>query len=79
MEMKNIDENTIEFTGSAYSIIDIYDKIMNCKNLNVSCNLTRDQIIPNFVNHPIQRFIMEKGTCIIKDISKYTVRFTRNL
>lgn len=79
MGMKNIDENTIEFTGSAYSIIDIYDKLMNRKNLNVSCNLTRDQIIPNFVNHPIQRFIMEKGTCIIKDISKYTVRFTRNL
>jgi len=77
MEMKQIDDNTIEFKGSAYSMIKIYNKIMNCKDLKVECDHKLEELIPSWVEHPIQRFIMEKSTCIIKDISSYTVRFKR--
>lgn len=73
--MKMIDENTIEYKGSAYSLLGIYDKIMNCPDLKVTCNMRREELIPKFVTDPIDRFIREKGTCIVKDLSKYTIQF----
>lgn len=75
--MKQIDQNTIEYKGSAYSLLGIYDKIMGCKDLKVECSMKKEDLIPNWVLNPIDRFIREKGTSIIKDLSKYTIRFTR--
>ena len=75
--MKMIDDNTIEFTGNAYSMIRMYDRIMRCKDFKVECSVRREDLIPNFVNHPIDRFIREKGTNIVKDLSSYTVQFKR--
>ena len=77
MEMKMIDDNTIEFTGNAYSMVKMYDKIMNCPTLKVQCDTKREDLIPKWVTDPIDRFIKEKGTNIIKDLSSYTVRFTK--
>ena len=77
MPMKMIDKDTIEFTGNAYSMIKMYDKIMGCKDLKVECNMKREDLIPNFVQNPIDRFIREKGTNIVKDLSSYTVQFKR--
>jgi len=73
--MKTIDDNTVEYKGSAYSLLGIYDKIMNCPDLNVECSMRREDIIPEFIKDPIDRFICEKGTCIVKDLSKYTIQF----
>ena len=75
--MKQIDQDTIEFRGNAYSLIDIYDRIMNCKDFIVECNINREELIPKFIEDPIDRFIKENGTCIVKDISKYTIQFHR--
>lgn len=77
MNMKTIDDNTIEFTGSAYSMIRMYNKIMNCKELNVECSVKPEDLVPNWVVDPILRFIMEKGTCLRKDTSSYTVQFRK--
>ena len=77
MPMKMIDKDTIEFTGNAYSMIKMYDKIMGCKDLKVECSMKREDLIPNFVKNPIDRFIREKGTNIVKDLSSYTVQFKR--
>lgn len=77
MPMKMIDENTIEFTGNAYSMLRMYDKIMGCSDLRVECDTKREDLVPKWVTHPIDRFIREKGTNIIKDLSSYTVRFRR--
>lgn len=77
MEMKSIDDNTIQFTGSAYSIQKIYNKLMNCKSIKVECDTPYENIVPQWVTDPIDRFIQEKGTCIIKDNSRYTVSFTK--
>ena len=77
MPMKTIDDNTIEFTGSAYSMIRMYNKIMNCKELNVECSVKPEDLVPNWVVDPILRFIMEKRTCLRKDISSYTVQFRK--
>jgi hypothetical protein len=77
MPMKMIDDNTIEFSGNAYSMIKMYDKIMNCPDLKVECNVKREDLVPKWVTHPIDRFIKEKGTNIVKDLSSYTVQFRR--
>ena len=77
MPMKMIDDNTIEFTGNAYSMVRMYDKIMGCKDLKVECSMKREDLIPKFVQNPIDRFIKEKGTNIVKDLSSYTVQFKR--
>ena len=77
MPMKMIDENTIEFSGNAYSMVKMYDKIMGCKDLKVECSMKREDLVPNFVQNPIDRFIREKGTNIVKDLSSYTVQFKR--
>ena len=75
MDMKMIDDNTIEFTGSAYSMLRMYDKIMGCKDMKVECSHSREDLVPNWITDPIDRFIKERGTSIIKDTSSYTVRF----
>ena len=75
--MKQIDENTIEYKGSAYSLLAIYDRIMNCKDLKVECNVSRDSLVPKWITNPMDRFIRENGTSIVKDISKYTIQFKR--
>ena len=50
---------------------------MGCKDLNVICNMKREDLIPDLITDPIDRCIREKGTCIIKDLSKYTIQFHR--
>lgn len=75
--LKQIDEDTIEYKGSSYSLIGLYDRIMECKDIKVECSMKREDIVPNFITNPINRFIKEKGTCIIKDTSKYTIQFHR--
>lgn len=77
LQLETVDNNTIEFTGSAYSILGLYDKIMNCPDIKVECSMKREEIVPNFITDPVDRFIREKGTSIIKDVSKYTVQFKR--
>jgi hypothetical protein len=75
--LKTIDENTIEFTGSAYALTRLYDKIMNCKDLVVECDTKREDLIPNFVDNPMLNFILEKGVNMWKDLSQYTIRFRK--
>lgn len=75
MEMKQVDDDTISFSGSAYSMLRMYDKIMNFPGLNVECSTSREDLVPNFVEDPIQRFIIEQGCNMVKDLSRYTVQF----
>lgn len=77
MPMKMVDESTIEFEGSAYSMTRMYDKIMNCRDLKVECDTKREDLVPNWITHPILRFIREKGTQVRRDESKYVVRFKK--
>ena len=79
-EMKQIDDDTIEYSGDASSILLIYDKIMNCRELNPECDMTRDQIVQSIqlVDDPYYRFILEGGCNMTKDLSNITVRFHRN-
>lgn len=75
--MKMIDDNTVEMSGSAYSLIGLYDKLMNDKEIKVECSVKREDLVPQFVTNPIERFIIENGTSMIKDLSKYTIQFKK--
>lgn len=79
MTLTQIDQNTIEFTGSSYQMIHMYDKIMGCRRINPSCNMTREEIMnaAKFVKSPYQKFILEEGCNMVKDLSSITVRFHR--
>ena len=50
---------------------------MNCKALSVECDTKYEDLVPEWVTDPIDRFIREKGTNIIKDLSSYTVTFKK--
>ena len=78
-EMKHLESDVIEYKGDAYSLLKIYDKIMNCRDLNVECNVTRDYIVSNiqFVQDPYYRFILEGGCNMTKDISKISIQFRK--
>lgn len=73
--LKQIDNNTVEVSGSAYQLIGLYDKLMNNDEIQVKCSVKKEDLIPQFVTNPIERFILEKGTSIIKDLSNYTIQF----
>lgn len=69
--VKVLDEDTIEFSGLASQILSLYDKIMGSNpEAGIECNMTRDEIGSEikYVDDPIERFILEGGTCLIKDI-----------
>lgn len=72
---KQIDDNTVEITGSSIQLTSLYDKLMNNDEIRVECNVKREDLVPQFVTNPIERFILEKGTSMIKDLSKYTIQF----
>lgn len=74
--IKQIDDNTIEITGNANSLIDLYDRLMRFPDLiQVECSVKREELVPQYITNPIERFILEKGTSIIKDLSNYTIQF----
>ena len=75
--LTQIDENTIELNGNAFSINKILSKIDNESSLKIKTDIDRNNIIPEYIVNPIQRFIIEKGTSVIMDISNYTVKLTK--
>ena len=78
-EMKQIDKNTIEFSGDAFSLLKIYDKIMNCSDLKVECSMTREELEgqKKMITDPMDRFIRESGCNMTKDVSSVKIRFHR--
>jgi hypothetical protein len=76
--MKQITDDIVEFKGNARSILMIMDRMDECSGLRYETNIPREQIIPNYMENPMLRFIDEKGTSMIKDTSKYTVQFKKN-
>ena len=75
--MKLIDEDTVEFSGNARSLLMIMDRMNEDPLCNYEINVPKESIIPNFVQHPIDRFIKEKGCSFVMDVSRYSVQFRR--
>lgn len=76
-EMKRIDDETIQFTGNAHTLLGILNKIHTESNLNIEIDTPIDQIIPNYIQDPMERFIREEGTSVIMDTSNYTIKLKK--
>ena len=76
-EVKQIDKVTIEMTASAHIINGILNKIDTESHLIVETSIPREQIIPMYVNDRMERFILEGGCSLIKDLSEYTVQIRK--
>ena len=75
--MKQITDDIVEFKGNARSILMIMDRMDECPGLKYETNISRDQIIPNYMTNPMLRFIDEKGASMVKDTSKYVIQFRK--
>lgn len=76
-QVEHREENLIEYSGSARTLIPLYDKIMNCPDFKVEASMRREDLAPNLIHDPIERFIRDEGTSVVKDTSYYTIQFRR--
>lgn len=76
-EMKSISDDIVEFSGNAMSILRIMDKMNECPGLKYETDKPREEIVPNYITHPMLRFIDERGVSLVKDVSKYKIQFKK--
>ena len=77
VEMKQISEDIVELTGSARSLKMIMQSMNECKGLKYQINMPVEDIKENYIEDPLQRFIHEKGCCMVYDDSKFSVQFKK--
>lgn len=74
---RQISDDIVEMKGNARSLLMMIDRLNEDPNLKYEINMSLDEIKPNFVIDPIDRFIQEKGCSFVMDKSKYTVQFKK--
>ena len=77
LEAKQISDDIVELKGNARSHIMVLEQLDHCPGLKYEINIPRDQIIPKFIEDPMQRFIIEKGSSMIMDKSSYTIQYKK--
>ena len=73
--LKAIDSKTVELTGTARALKMIANSMDECPKLEYETNIPVMELQENYITHPIDRFIREKGCSMILDKSEFTVRF----
>ena len=76
-EAKQISDDVVQLVGNARSHQMILNQLDHCEGLKYEIDMPRDQIVPKFVEDPMQRFIIEKGTSMIMDKSSYTINYRK--
>lgn len=69
-EMTQISDTEIILKGNARTLLMIVDRLKN-STLSVEYSMNPDDLIPNYIEDPMQRFIKEKGCSMVMDTSKY--------
>ena len=77
VELKDAGPGQIEICGSGSNIISFLNKIDNESDLKVTTDIPREDIKPLMMTDAIERFISERGCCMIKDTSYYNVKLTK--
>ena len=72
-----IDENTIQLTGTATSILKMIDSMNQCEGLRYEMDTNIEDIIPELETSFMSRFIKEHGCCMFRDESNYSVKFRK--
>lgn len=76
-EVKQISDDVIQLRGSAKSHLLILNQMDHCRGLKYEIDMPRDQIIPDYVESPMLRFLMEKGCSLYLDKSNYTINYKK--
>ena len=73
--LKAIDSNTVELTGTARALKMIANSMDECPGLVYETDVPVMELQENYITHPVDRFIREKGCSMVLDKSEFTVRF----
>jgi hypothetical protein len=73
--LKAIDSKTIELTGTARALKMVANSMDECSELVYETDVPVMELQENYITHPIDRFIREKGCSMVLDKSEFTVRF----
>ena len=73
--LKAIDSKTVELTGTARALKMIANSMDECSELVYETDIPVMELQENYITHPIDRFIREKGCSMVLDKSEFTVRF----
>jgi hypothetical protein len=73
MEVKLLEDGRLKLTGSGSTLLKLLDEIRNNSRLKVSCNLSKEELMPKFEKSSLNRFIKKHQTCMELDESEYTI------
>lgn len=74
MEVKLLENEDLQLTGTGSTLLKLLDKIKNGSNLRVELvSNNYEELIPKFNNSAMSRFIKKHQTCMILDESEYTI------
>jgi hypothetical protein len=75
--LKVISKDTLELTGNARSLQLIIQSMKECPGLVFEINVPEESLIPSYTENNLEKFIREKGCCLFRDTSNYTVQFKK--
>ena len=75
--LKVISKDTLELTGNARSLQKIIQSMKECPGLVFEINVPKESLIPSYTENNLEKFIREKGCCLFRDTSNYTVQFKK--
>ena len=76
-EMKQISSDVVQLKGNARSHLLILERLDHCDGLRYEIDIPRDQIIPDYINDPMHRFMIDKGVSFFIDKSNYTINYKK--
>ena len=73
--LKAIDSKTVELTGTARALKMIVNSMDECSELVYETDVPVMELQENYITHPVDRFIREKGCSMVLDKSEFVVKF----
>ena len=77
MEVKLLDNNVLNITGTATALKILLDKIKYESDLEVECDIDEKDLIPKIEKSSLKRFIKKHQTCMDLDESEYTINLKK--
>lgn len=77
MEVKLLENNILNITGTATALRVLLNKIKNESELKVECDIEESSLIPKIEKSSLKRFIKKHQTCMELDESEYTLNLKK--
>ena len=77
MEVKLLDNNVLNITGTATALRILLNKIKYESDLKIECDVNEETLIPKIETSSLKRFIKKHQTCMDLDESEYTINLKK--